>query len=286
MSFWSFIGLADRKTLEQLLNEVQSLRDENRRLTCEKNDLILERIAVLQQENGQFHQELMQNGELFRNDVRELYQQSDQKNQKQFAQLQRFLHDGRMENMQKADACSRELSRLIAGVQQEQERSEQCHEQAVQELRERLNKLAGQHSSMQNYAEQQTQRFLSALTELTQHGDAQAQSYMDQLVCLERAWDDVSQTILEQYHKEVDRLDKTYVRQDDALQKETAHLDKLSTLFTNFLQLFKDQTAIMNRLEQLCQDSTHFLEIQKSIQDLWEIMKVVWVDSLLDECKE
>ena len=73
---------------------------------------------------------------------------------------------------------------------------------------------------------------------------------------------------------------------DAYLQMETDEresLDKIRSLSRDMLELGEHQKKIMGELSQLCEDSDQFLEIQKSINDIWEIMKVVWVDSLLND---
>lgn len=64
---------------------------------------------------------------------------------------------------------------------------------------------------------------------------------------------------------------------------EQESLDKIRTLSNEMLELGEHQKKVMEQLFQLCQDSDQFMEIQKSINDMWEIMKVVWVDSLLND---
>lgn len=61
------------------------------------------------------------------------------------------------------------------------------------------------------------------------------------------------------------------------------NLDKMQALSSEMLELGEHQKKVMEQLSQLCQDSDQFMEIQKSINDIWEIMKAVWVDSLLHD---
>lgn len=64
---------------------------------------------------------------------------------------------------------------------------------------------------------------------------------------------------------------------------EQESLDKIRILSNEMLELGEHQKKVMEQLSQLCQDSDQFMEIQKSINDMWEIMKAVWVDSLLND---
>lgn len=64
---------------------------------------------------------------------------------------------------------------------------------------------------------------------------------------------------------------------------EQESLNKIQTFFNEMHELSEHQKKVMERLSQLCQDSDQFMEIQKSINDMWEIMKAVWVDSLLND---
>lgn len=70
-------------------------------------------------------------------------------------------------------------------------------------------------------------------------------------------------------------------RQMQADEQES--LEKIRLLSNEMLGLGEHQKRIMEELSQLCRDSDQFLEIQKSINDIWEIMKAVWVDSLLTD---
>ena len=45
MSLWSAIGLADRKTVDTLLSEIRSLRNENQTLITENQNLLIEKIS-------------------------------------------------------------------------------------------------------------------------------------------------------------------------------------------------------------------------------------------------
>lgn len=61
------------------------------------------------------------------------------------------------------------------------------------------------------------------------------------------------------------------------------NLDKIRVLSGEMLELGEHQKKIMEQLSVLCQNSDQFMEIQKSINNMWEIMKAVWVDSLLSD---
>lgn len=74
---------------------------------------------------------------------------------------------------------------------------------------------------------------------------------------------------------------KDIYRQMQADEQES--LEKIRLLSNEMLGLGEHQKRIMEELSQLCRDSDQFLEIQKSINDIWEIMKAVWVDSLLTD---
>lgn len=178
MSFWSAIGLADRKTLESLMQQVQELKRQNNEL-WEENQKLIEKNRKM----------------------------SMQQMQSQYEQMIQGQKTGVSEIQQK-----------IYQVHAQDQKEFQLFEGAFKKLK------SGQDVLRQ---------------EITEH--------YDKLVGFEDQW-----------------------------------LERLERLSRNFAALQKEQSKVMGHLSQLCQDSDQFLEIQKSINDMWEIMKIVWVDSLLN----
>lgn len=78
--------------------------------------------------------------------------------------------------------------------------------------------------------------------------------------------------------EEVRNTAENYQRME---QDEQENLEKIRALSSEMLELGEHQKRIMEQLSQLCQDSDQFMDIQISINNMWEIMKAVWVDSLL-----
>ena len=178
MSFWSAIGLADRKTLESLMQQIQELKFKNGKLWEENKKLLEESIIWLSKKMQGQYEHVMQAQKTAVSEIEQKIYEAHVRNQKKF---QLFEEDfGKLESGQ--DVLRQEIT-----------------------------------------------------------------GHYDKLVGFEDQW-----------LKRLERLSSTF----DALQKE--------------------QSKVMERLSQLCQDSDQFLEIQKSINDMWEIMKIVWGDSLLD----
>lgn len=61
------------------------------------------------------------------------------------------------------------------------------------------------------------------------------------------------------------------------------NMNRMQALSNEMLELSERQKTVMGHLSQLSQDADQFMEIQKSLNDIWEIMKAVWVDSLLSD---
>ena len=176
MSFWSAIGLADRKTLESLMQQIQELKFKNGKLWEENKKLLEESIIWLSKKMQGQYEHVMQAQKTAVSEIEQKIYEAHVRNQKKF---QLFEEDfGKLESGQ--DVLRQEIT-----------------------------------------------------------------GHYDKLVGFEDQW-----------LKRLERLSSTF----DALQKE--------------------QSKVMERLSQLCQDSDQFLEIQKSINDMWEIMKIVsagWV---------
>jgi predicted chitinase len=86
----------------------------------------------------------------------------------------------------------------------------------------------------------------------------------------------------EQFENVIRGLKDTRKHYDNVIHSEDQWLGRLEKISNDFVSLHKNQLKAMEYLSQVCQDSDQFMEIQKSINGMWEVMKVVWVDSLLD----
>ena len=181
MSFWSFLGLADRSDMNALAEEVRLLREENSRLLSEQKLRAQQQIHDLKTDN----QRIMQDHVDF---------------------LTQCIQKHRATSSQEMEACCTLL---------------------VQEIR----KLREESRDLIRTQEATLQSGLQALNGTSQRVDEQ--------------------------------------------------IDHFSALMAQYTLLFQNQSQIMDYLARLCQNSDQFLDIQNSINHMWEIMKVVWVDSLL-----
>ncbi|MDE6636297.1 MAG: hypothetical protein K2K09_06810, partial [Lachnospiraceae bacterium] len=132
--------------------------------------------------------------------------------------------------------------------------------------------LKRQGESIQKAVSKGTEEVTSGNRELSVH-----------LENLEKNEETALRNLSEQFELAINEFKDTRKHYEKVVHLEDEWLDRLENLSNDFLVLKKAQTEVMEHLSQLCQDSDQFMEIQKSINDMWEIMKVVWVDSLLDE---
>ena len=186
MSFWSFLGLADRSDMNALSEEIRLLREENSRLLNEQKLLTQRQIQGLKADNQHISEE-----------------------------------------------C---LNLLTQRIQEHSTATSQELEACCTLLLEEIRRLGQENHTLIKAQDTVLQNGLRVLSETSHQIDQQ--------------------------------------------------MNQLNALIKQCVSLFQNQAQIMNYLANICQDADQFLDIQKSINHLWEIMKVVWVDSLLKDLND
>lgn len=140
-------------------------------------------------------------------------------------------------------------------------------EKAANHLDNVLNHMENEYSSSINHVLEQQKMEIHKL-------EAVEKSYRDSMLQMKKNYSDAFEEI---------KITSEKYKEMEAEERE--NLCKIKELSGQMAELHAHQKTVMEYLSQLCQDSDQFMEIQKSINDMWEIMKAVWVDSLLNEYK-
>lgn len=295
MSFWSAIGLADRDTVNTLLSELQALREENQRLQEENKKLLSRQI----QESGGMLATVWYGG--FRNTLQVLQDGQDASAEREkrlkemISQASKWLesrNSARNEAIQDAAGeAMKFLSDMSGGLA---DRLEQNQTELIKALAAKSLRIEQALSDTQEELGRAMERFeqsSAARGTAVQRAVAEAESRLSQkqdklfdaaegIASGQRA---AATQISQIWDKTVEEFRQTQADCRDLVRDEEAWLEKFSKLSQDFITLTDAQYPVMAKLSQLSQDSDQFMEIQKSINDMWEIMKAVWVDSLLEE---
>lgn len=284
MSGWSAVGLADRSAVENLIEQIESLRWENKELSAENQRLIAAQISEnyvslynVENQNVQF---LASGLSELRKDLsaqieglsRLVYQQLEVNN------------DAAQANIQSAE---RKLRADISVVQDSVNKYSVQQEKNRQEEKSQLSEIAAQLTESQKRQSEMIQEISNQL-EVSLNQIMASQNSLSDQSCQSIAKSNESLiSRVEQYCTlALEEVRKTAENYKQIGQDEQEHLDKIRTLSDDMLELGEHQKIVMENLSRLCQHSEQFMEIQKSINDIWEIMKAVWVDSLLNDLEK
>lgn len=328
MSVWSAIGLADKNAVENLINQIESLRKENRELFAQNQQILStqyyklytsekEHTQFLNAKIGEIHRELSDKME---GTSRLIYQQitanseaarntissSTKKIETDVSGVQAAIKV--LAKMQ--EKTQNEMKSAFSSTSAQLEETEAHLEQTIaadgDSSRKAISQLNTQMDDTLSYVMQNQNAAKNALTssieELSQFVSSQNNDIVEQISqslhqILEKQQQipidscnlvaDANRKFLvriEQYcTSALEEVKKTGERYRQMEQDEQETLDKIRSLSSEMLKLGEQQKKVMEQLSQLCQDSDQFMELQKSLNDIWEIMKAVWVDSLLND---
>lgn len=317
MSLWSAIGLADRKTVDNLLIELQNLRKETNLLMLENQKLIAEKID---KECGDILQANAANTDAVKTLVSEvchnLSEQSERISERNGHQLNaegasirkivtsaKEQMDSQFLEMKKDMGTALENQKEIRkdiGREAELRKTEIRSEirQARNHLGDALQDMKGEFSDTQKASSAYMENLIGKLNEtVTSQNDRLQKQSADMLNRIsgqqetEIAGIDAIGRSQREWMVEIEKIclsaleemKQTSGKYQNMQADEEENLNRIKELSSQMQELGSRQKAVMERLSQLCQDSSQFMEIQKSINDIWEIMKAVWVDSLLNE---
>ncbi len=292
MSIWSAIGLADRSAVENLVNQVESLKKENHRLLMDNQRLMSEQIR----ENyvGLCNAET-QSTKFLADKIEEMYQAL-------FAQMEgmsRLI-------CQQLETDSEAARNSILSAEKKIETDVSAVNDSIRDLIRQQEKNMSEVRSSVSAVSAQMKEAKSCINEtMVKYGDSLQKSgtqlsqqlndsFSSMQQTQKKAEDAIVLTIEEQRRSLLSGIDRycTVALEEviDIAERykqmecdEQESLGKIRTLSNEMLELGEHQKKVMEHLSQLCQDSDQFMEIQKSINDIWEIMKAVWVNSLLND---
>lgn len=314
MSVWSAIDLADRNAIEKLAEQVEDLRRENRELLAENQRLLSAKLSekysglyTAENQSTQFlaaqikqshkdltaqiesalrmiYDQVVSEGEMTRgriSSVKRLQEETQKEIKagvfqtsaeiKNAAEHLEYAVTAEAESLRKkATEIDTKTKNQLAAVIRNQETAKNSaaafFDQLNKEESDRHDEMKGMISqSLRQILEQQEQSSAKSCSAI-------ADSNRSLILRIE----EYCTSALEEVKGVADRYRQ--IEQDGQ-----ENLDKIRELSGEMLELGEHQKRVMEQLSQLCQDSDQFMEIQKSINDIWEIMKAVWVDSLLSE---
>lgn len=310
MSIWSAVGLADRNAVDRLVEQIESLRRENRELIAENQNLILSQInkqyfelysadsqgtqsltSKIQETYGDLYSQLNGISRLIYQQItadgestREIMSSTKQKMEAAFSSESVQIKES-MERLERAIAVDGNSSREIIsqlGVQVNDRLSF-----TTKEHEKETNSVISSISDMKKTVSSQCEEIKGQISQaLAQIFERQQQLSSDSCGLIVDANKDLVFKV-EQYCtsalEEVKNTARNYQKME---QDEQENLERIRELSGEMFELSEHQKRIMEQLSQLCQDSDQFMEIQKSINNIWEIMKAVWIDSLLNDYEE
>lgn len=296
MSFWSAIGLADRNATENLVNQIVQLREENQRLISENQRLLLSQMdsccsSIHQASNQSTHQ------------LTAMISAATSDLSKHMDEITQKLYQQNQTNSKKMLTSMASLSENVSGAKYDIEqaifevRSDllTSNAQRKAQIEEGIHSIQDTQINTHNFLAQsivEQRDFVKKLHSETETGlDSMLQQIIDHQKILA---DDSSNAIIhsqeaclseitKKCHEVLGETRETAKLYGEMSRSEQEILTRAHSLLDEMLALSEQQKLVMDHLSKLRQDSDQFLEIQKSINDIWEIMKAVWVDSLIND---
>ena len=273
MSFWSAIGLADRKNLENLALQIQELRDENRELRSENQKLLLENRMMLSQQMQSFEVQVMQGQAAGISDILQDMNEKHSQDRDGLAAGIELLQRGQEKIASRVDEQGSSVREAVRGAT---ERQESAVQKAFGDTVEK------QRSAIQDSNKDLSKRLEEAGKKAEDIVSSSSRMISSYLGKMEKDQEEDLREMSGQLENAIREFKDTRKHYDSVIRSEDQWLGRLEKLSNDLVSLHESQLKAMEYLSQVCQDSDQFMEIQKSINGMWEIMKVIWVDSLLD----
>ena len=289
MSVWSAIDLPDRNAVESLIQQIEALQNENRALHAENKRLLSNQLSegfsvqhtaynqVAQTIVGrlqEMHRDLSSRMDGMAQMLYGCIQSENATTRDELLMADKKIHGGigalSSDLRVTAESLERSVSAATGSIQQKISAERDLLASALEDAR------VSSSEHHQEMKELLIRYFEQTMAQQKQLSDETAASVQES-----------NRTFLTRFEQYCNSALKSISEAGDAyLQMKTDEresLDKIRSLSRDMLELGEHQKNIMGKLSQLCEDSDQFFEIQKSINDIWEIMKVVWVDSLLTD---
>lgn len=276
MSLWTVIGLPDRRSVDKLMEEFQNLRIENQVLMAENQKLLLAQTNDIHtgllnaQEKGK-HQILQSILETYKRmcmNIERITAQNEQKIKDDGESIKEALAFSIKQADEKLSELKKDVDMIIKGQNNIQEDLESKYNAVTAEI-QRLKKYLTEASRHTEQVFLENQKIvISGITDF------------------DRSHHELALQIEKNCTAAFEKIQMTSNKYQMMEADEQDNLNKIKELSSELMTLSDHQRTVMEQLSQLCQDSDQFMEMQKSINDIWEIMKVVWVDSLLNDYKK
>lgn len=334
MSCWSVIGLADRNALENLMLMFEELKNENQEIRSENRKLFEENRMLMFEQMQSQHQQIMQGQRIAVSDIRQdIYENHSMDRQEfqlfegEFKKLKTGQDTFRSALVEQGDSIQNavahaeesagnyydgltagigllkkgqeritsEVGEQGSGIQKAVEAAAKRQESTVLKAFENtaekqqviVRKAFDNAVSEQRTAIWNVNKEISKCLEETEKkvvdavssGGREFSSYLEKM---EKSHEVTLRKMSEQFEIAIREFRDTRNHYQNMVHSEDQWLERLEKLSNDFVALLREQSKAIEYLSQICQESDQFMEIQKSINDMWEIMKVVWVDSLLD----
>lgn len=270
MSIWSAIGLADRKSAEKLLEEIRNLKAENQKLCSENQRLFLERMDAqysdVQSDIMKSRTDIERNITTLKTDFLHETRRQFERNEQQVKSVQKMMTQ-----------VGQQTAESVLEVQRSLEASVWQSFQAIKKKQEELEQLFNENKIENRKLQKDFKQYMELkLEQLERAAVLQHEEIKKQV-------SESSQQVMEYHSRAFETVLNTSRDYQKMQNDQHTYLKEVENLAHQMQGMKDQQENVLKRLSELCQDSDQFLEIQKSIDNMWEIMKVVWVDSLLND---
>lgn len=280
MSLWSAIGLADRKNVDKLLLEIQCLKNENQILMEENRNLLIEKIR---KECGDLFQAEVKGADEIKSLVlgasHDLWKKVENISGRREKQIS---VEG--ESVRKAIIVAEEqMNGRLSEIKSDVETTIRSLDDGRKESELGKAAVTAEIGKAKEYLGDALSHMKSEYSDAIHDVQKQQEVEIHRMEAVENACRDSALQVEKTYLSALEEIKTTSKKYQDMEAEERENLDEIKELSSQMEELGTRQRVVMEHLSQLCQDSDQFMEIQKSINDMWEIMKAVWVDSLLNE---
>jgi len=266
-------------------NELQEQLDINKKFSSEKFNLVMEHISKYNKDTNRSISSLEERQAVAYQKMKNEEMEAIQKSNDNINHLRQTLENYR-------NLSETQLNDGIAMLQHD-------FSEGIGSLHQQFD---DNKALMKKYSDKSTSDLLKSANALQTHLDKATSSVYKELEKHTAFLSNTSHKVNEQIQR-IDLLHDSWVKlsvqfqdiyqqalkiveEEEKLRKDTSHdlkiqIEELADLTKQYKEQYYSQEYVL-RMEKLSQDSRQLLDIQRAINDLWEIMKVVWVDSLID----
>lgn len=268
MSFWSLIGLADKKEILELKSEISSLKSENEKLR-EHNDNIIKELKDYNKDNfnniiNEITNNQVKNEEYFSN-INEKINTLDEyevKSQETITEVNNNLLNSNKDIEKLNNLINTQMDKCFKLISEGYDGAKEVSKDIQEVVREG-------YSNMETNLNKVNKDIVSKIDSYSKDSITERKQMLDEI----KKYSESVESILEDINKKIEDVSIYTLNNNESISEN-------GTKINNLLSVTKD---VSNKTKAIGDIQDKLSSVSESMNYLWTIMKAVWVDSILSD---